>query len=315
MRLDDGSAAAQPPAPAAVVVDDGDPASADDARIGIRFQNDRNVMVLQLAPAPGGAAGFLPSVNVVDVGGVPTDIAFVRTDGGLRLAALVPAAGNAVLIDPTTTIVTNVALPAPYQRLSLVTGGAAGAGAAGAADVALLWQGGTAGAGVAFWELGQTAGRAFHSIETVAVGVQVGAVLDVPLVGAALKVLAGSSPTDQTFYVLDLVARTAAPLSISQARTTLRVSPTGRRVWTFVAGGTALAATDVASKQVRSLRADSPIDDVFEIGRAGDDHGRSLIALHAGGGVGVTVYDVDALDDSTRRIYGGLLEEGVYEQE
>src|SRR4029077_4527682 len=102
--------------------------------------------------------------------------AFVRPAGALRVAALVPAAVDAVLIDPTTTIVTNVALPAPYQRLSLVTGGAGGAGAA---DVALLWPGGTAGGGVPFGEPGQPAGRAFHSIETVAVGAQVGAVLDV----------------------------------------------------------------------------------------------------------------------------------------
>ena len=92
-----------------------------------------------------------------------------------------------MLIDPATTVTTTVALPAPYQRLSLVTAGAGGT----SADVALLWQGGTAGAGVAFWELGQAAGRPFRSIETVAVGAQVGAVLDVPLAGAALKVLAG----------------------------------------------------------------------------------------------------------------------------
>ncbi len=38
--------------------------------------------------------------------------------------------------------------------------------------------------------------------------------------------------------------------------------------------------------------------------------GRSLIALHETGNLGVTVYDADAPDDSTRRIYGGLLEEG-----
>ncbi len=206
VRLDDGGSTQRPP-PAAIVVDDGDPADTGDARIGIRFQGDRSVMVLQLAPAPGGSAGFLPSVNVADAGGVPTDIAFVRTDGGLRLAALVPTAGAAVLIDPATTVTTTVALPAPYQRMSLVTAGAGGT----SADVALLWQGGTAGAGVAFWELGQAAGRPFRSIETVAVGAQVGSVLDVPLAGAALKVLAAART--QTFYVLDLAARTAAPLS------------------------------------------------------------------------------------------------------
>ncbi len=302
VRLDDGGA--QRPPPAGLVVDDGDPADTGDARIGIRFQGDRNVMMLQLAPSMGGTAGFLPSVNVADAGGVPTDIAFVRTDGGLRFAALVPSANAAVLIDPATTVTTTVALPAPYQKMSLVTAGAGGA----STDVALLWQGGTTGAGVAFWELGQAAGRPFRSIETVGVGAQVGAVLDVPLPGAALKVLAAA--TSQTFYVLDLAARTAAPLLTSAPRTTLVVSPTGARVWTFLPGGMDLAATDVVTKQVRTLQSDSPIDAVFEIGQSDSDTGRSLIALHELGNLGATIYDVDAPDDSTRRIYGGLLEEG-----
>jgi len=302
VRLDDGGA--QRPPPAGIVVDDGEPADTGDARIGIRFQGDRNVMMLQLAPSAGGTAGVLPSVNVADAGGVPTDIAFVRTDGGLRLAALVPAANAAVLIDPATTVTTTVALPAPYQQLSLVTAEAGGT----SADVALLWQGGSAGAGVAFWELGQAAGRPFRSIDTVAVGAQVGAVLDVPLAGAALKVLAADS--SQTFYVLDLAARTAAPLLTSAPRTKLVVSPIGARVWTFLPGGVALAATDVLTKQVRTLQSDSPVDAVFEIGQSDNDTGRSLIALHEAGNLGATVYDVDAPDDSTRRIYGGLLEEG-----
>ena len=303
VRLDDAGATQRPP-PVAIVVDDGDPADTGDARIGIRFQDDRNVMMLQLAPAPGSSAGFLPSVNVADAGGVPTDIAFVRTDGGLRLAALVPTAGAAVLIDPATTVTTTVALPAPYQRLSLVTAGAGGT----SADTALLWQGGTAGAGVAFWELGQAAGRPFRSIETVAVGAEVGAVLDVPLAGAALKVLGAAE--SQTFYVLDLAARTAAPLSTSTTGATLMVSPTGARVWTFLRGGAAVAATDVLTKQVRTLQSDTPVDAVFEIGQSDTGTGRSLIALHEAGNLGATVYDVGAPDDSTRRIYGGLLEEG-----
>ena len=46
--------ASNPPPPADIVVDDGDPADSGDARIAIRFQKDRSLMMLQLAPAPGG---------------------------------------------------------------------------------------------------------------------------------------------------------------------------------------------------------------------------------------------------------------------
>ena len=302
-----GPTAVNPPPPADIVVDDGDAADNGDARIGIRFRGDRNLMMLQLVPSANGGAGFLPSVNVADAGGVPSDIAFVRTDGGMRLAALVPATSQAVLIDPVTTATTPFALPAAYQRLSLVT---AGAGAPGGADVALLWQGSAAAGGVAFWELGQAAGRPFRSIETVAIGDPVGDVLEVPLAGAAVKILAGV----QAFYVLDLAARTAAPLITSTAvkQVRLSVSPTGARVWTFLPGATDLSVTEVTSKRVRTLRADTSIGAVFEIGQDTGD-GRSLIALHQVGALGATVYDVDAPDDSGRKIYGGLLVEGPYE--
>jgi hypothetical protein len=90
----------------------------------------------------------------------------------------------------------------------------------------------------------------------------------------------------------------------------LMVSPTGARVWTFVPGGLGLAATDVLSKQVWTLQSDTPVDAVFEIGQSDNGTGRSLIALHEAGNLGATVYDASAPDDSRRRIYGGLLEEG-----
>ena len=138
-------------------------------------------------------------MNLTDVGGVPTDIAFVRTDGGLRLAALVPTRSAAVLIDPVTSLTTEVALPARYQSLSLVTD-VAGGGAGAPVDVALLWNGGGAMDGVAFWELGQTAGRPYRSIETVGVVAAVAAVLPVPQ-HANLRVLQTSAAN--AFYVLE----------------------------------------------------------------------------------------------------------------
>jgi hypothetical protein len=293
------------PAPEQVVVDAG--GSGQDPQIGIRFTGDTSVMTLQLgAPASGGGA-FKTSVNVSDVGGVPSDIAFVRTDGGLRLAALVPGGARAMLVDPATSITTEVDLPAPYERISLVTRDTGG----GATDLALLWQGSrSTTAGVAFWELGQAAGRPFRSIETVGVSGSVSDVLDVPRKDLPLKVLATSGAN--TFYVLDLGTRTAAPLITSQPRVVLTVSPVGQRVWTFAPGGEALASTDLTGEQVRTLRADTPIDAVFEIARTGAGAGRAVIALHAAGAVGATVYDADTPDDTKRRIYGALLEEGPY---
>ena len=291
--------------PAGVVVDDGDPARDDDARIGVRLQNDSSVITLTLAPEPG-TSGFRPTVNLTEVGGVPSDIAFVRTDGGLRLAALVPTRSEAVLVDPVTSLVTEVALPAAYQSLSLVTD-VAGAGANAAVDVALLWNGGARTDGVAFWELGQTAGRPYRSIETLGVVSAIASVLPVPR-HPELRVLQTASASE--FFVLDLQTRTAAPLVTSTSAIDLSLSPAGDQVWTFVPGGTDVAATGIVDTHPRSLIIERPVRQVFEVQ---NPDGLFALILHAGGGGGATVYDATSLDDDTRRLYSGVLTGGPYQ--
>ena len=145
--------------PAGVAVDGFDSASAADARIAVRTTSDTNVYTIAFGPPdPGAANDFKPTVNLTDVGGVPSDIAFVHTDAGLRLAALVPSTSAAVLVEPDTSLTTQVMLPSAYSNLSLVTAQVAPAGgtAAPGVDVALLWNGGGAQSGVALWTLGNS---------------------------------------------------------------------------------------------------------------------------------------------------------------
>jgi hypothetical protein len=288
--------------PAAITVDDGEPSNPNDARVGVRLQNDSSVITLTFEP-DAGTTGFRPSVNLTDVGGLPTDIAFVRTDGGVRLAALVPSRSVAVLVDPVTSLTTEVALPAPYRSLSLVTDDAGG----GAIDVALLWNGTAATDGVAFWELGQTAGRPYRSIETVGVVAAIAAVLPVPQ-HPNLRVLQTASAAE--FYMLDLQTRTAAPLVTSTSSITFSMSPAGDQVWTFAPGGTLVVATGIADTHPRSLLIERSVRQVFEVANA---DGHFAVILHAGGGGGATVYDANTLDDDTRRLYSGVLVGGPYE--
>jgi hypothetical protein len=316
VRLADATAVTRPH-PAELVFDDGDPAKTDDARIGVRFDGQSSVMTLQLEPASG-PNGFSPTINVADVGGVPSALAFVNTDGGLRLSALVPARSSAVLVDPATTTTSEVMLPAGYRNLSLVTAPltapAAGAAPGPSPDVALLWNGTSTVAGVAFWELGRAAGLPFRSIETVGIEGVVDAVADVPGKNDALKVLSTSSNAGQpggAFFVLDLEARTATPLLTSSGNVSLSVSPTGARVWAYQVGGAELAATDLPAGTVHSLKVDSPAAALFEIARADGTH--ALVVLHEQGSVGATVFDADEPKQEGRRIYGGLLTEGNYD--
>jgi hypothetical protein len=303
--------------PAGIAVFNGD--STRGACVGVRLANDHDVVTLQFVPnvdAGGNAVGngFLPTVNLNDVGGVATDIAFVNTDSGLRLAALVPSLKKATLIDPTTSLSTDVALPAPYQSLSVVTNALGTAGScddAAAApriptDVALLWNGSTVQGqeGVAFWELGQTGCQPYRSIDTVGVTDVVAAVLDVPAPNDRLKVLQTRGASD--FYVLNLANRTAAPLQTSTSDISLSISPLGDQVWTYVQYGLTVSATDLTHQLLpRSLLIERPVSGVYEVSRAADDP--AVVILHDQGAIGATVYDAKTLDDSTRRLYGGLL--------
>lgn len=293
--------------PGGIVVDDGDPARDDDARIGVRLANDSNVVLLTLdRPAEGApetANDFTPRVNLTDVGGTASDIAFVKTDGGLRLAALVPGASKAVLVEPDTSVTTDVALPEPYSRLSLVTDVVGEAGAE--TDMALLYgDQDRAVGGVAFWSLGKTSGQPYRSVEVVAVAGRVGRVLDVPEPHRELKILEAQG---NAFYILNLLDRTAAPLS-AQGTAALEVSNDGRRLWAYQRGANNLAGITLDNARPVPLVTERVIAGVFDVARPAG--GRSLVAVHASGSFGVTVFDAEVPDTATAREFTSLLLEG-----
>jgi len=309
VRLTSGATAAVN-RPGGVVVDDGDPKRNDDARIGIRLENGSSVVTLTLVPSLPDAKtddpmqvpnDFRTIVNLTDVGGVPGDIVFVHTDVGLRLAAIVPSTRTAVLVDPETSIITNVDLPEPYSRISLITnvvGGAAGS------DTALLY-GTTGSRGVAFWSLGRATGQPYRSIEVVGLSTAIGSVLDVPPPRPELKILQGTD--GNAFYVLNLATRTASPLTTLGAAT-LAVSRDGLRLWAFQRGTPSLAQVLLADLHPIPLPLDRPIDSVFDVARP--EGGRSLIAIDVRGAGGATVLDALTPDTAaSRSFYGFLLED------
>jgi hypothetical protein len=300
VRLTSGTTSQQI-TPAGVAVDPGNSAQSLPPRIAVASSNDTNVFTLTLeAATPGGPTDddFLPSLNLTDVGGVPSEIAFVKTDAGSRLAALVPSTESAVLVEPDTSVTTSVALPQPYTNLSLVTS-AVDPTATG--DVAMLWNASTPGvgsalatgsAGVALWSLSKSVGQPYGSIDVLDVAPEIEKVLDVGGQNPELKILQLTGGTG--FYVLDLSDGTAAPLETSETAT-LEVAPDGARLWAFALGGTNLGVIDFAATDALStlapiqLSTALPIDAVYDVARAGG--GRSLIAIHNEGTVGATVFD------------------------
>ena len=309
VRLTSGTSSL-PNRPGGIVVDDGDPARNDDARIGIRLENSSNVVAVTLVPSVPGAKtedpaqvpnDFRAEVNLADVGGIPGDIVFVRTEVGLRLAAIVPTTKTAVLVDLDTSITTKVDLPEPYAKISLITSVVGGTGG----DTVLLYGSGGS-RGVAFWSLGRATGQPYRSVEVVSLATSIGTVLDVPPPRPELKILQGSGAN--AFYVLNLATRTASPLT-TLGTASLLVSRDGQRLWAFERGRPSLAQVSLSDLHPLPLPLDRPIDAAFDVARA--DGGRALVTLDARGAGGATVLDALAPDTASSRSYYGLLLEDL----
>ena len=300
--------------PTGLVVDQ----NPDDGRVAFFTSGDTNVYTLQLLPAPAGSPNdFDPQINLTDVGGSPSDVEFVRTDAGLRVAALVPSTSNAVLVEPDTSETTPVSLSAPFTSMALVTNvvGAAppsmGGGAPAAnTDVALLWSTETGvTAGVALWTLGTSVGQPYRSLEVLTVDAPIQSVIDVPpppgMPYGNLKVLATQSAGGGgDFYVLDLAARTASPIHTTTSAL-LSISPDGLRMWAYD------QSTDLAQVQFDTLNpvpltTQAPISVVYDIQNV--DQGRSLVALSAEGALAATVFDAISPQATARTNPALLLE-------
>lgn len=292
--------------PAGLAVSDGDPDRDDDARIAIRAANDPNVVLVELQPVPDNERettpqSFVARPNIVFVGGAPSDLSFVQTDGGLRLAALVPSQSMMRLVDPATGLGTAVALGAPFERISLVTS-VVGETTKGS-DVALLWS--TSSPDIAFVALGSTVGTPYKAVDRLGLASPVTAVHDVASPNEHLKVLATS---DGGLVVLDMLERTASPITSSSSGVEVVTSPDGARAW-IEAGGDDLAHLDLQSLHPANLVLSRSISDVADV--ATSDGGRALVVVHAVGTVGVTVLDAHAPSLATAREYSAVLLGGL----
>jgi hypothetical protein len=312
--------------PAGIAMDGRDPNDPNDARLALWAANNTNVFSILFGAAPpntasgtGPANDFAPSINLTDVGGVPSALAFVKTGSGgaaagtkplLRVAALVPSRSNAVLLDPDTSVTTPISLPAAYSSFTLVTDVAA-TKTTTPTDVALLWNAGAgAASGIALWTLGDSVGQPYRSVDVLGATQPIVTAEKVPNTppGTDLEVLEMANGAG--FYVLDLVRRRAPPL-VTMQRATLAIAPDGGRMWAFAPGGVDLSSIDFTTLNPIPLRTALPIAAVYDVARAsGPTGGRSLIAIHAQGTVGATVFDAISPDTATSRRVPSLLLEG-----
>jgi len=285
-----------PPPPLQVVYDDGDPEDSGDAMLAVRLGASSDVVLATFGEPDTEGKDYSMKVNIVDVGGVPSFIDFVRTDGGRRLAALVPTLSDAVLVDPGSTVTEVVDLPAPFSAMRRITAALSDAPEGG--DVALLWGSGSS---IAFWSLGSTSSTPYRSVSTAQLSFAVTEVQDVPPPNQHLKVLRGASPD---VFVLDLESRQSFPLESQLSSGITTVSPDGQRLWVYQDGSSRFSAVDLPELHPRSLFVSPNVSSVHDIERA--DGGRSAVVLHRSNGLSATVFDASEPSSSETAFFPGL---------
>jgi hypothetical protein len=276
-----------------VAFDNGDPSEPADTRLAISFEGSNDVVLIEMVAEAGRHFTLLP--RLANVGGVPASLAFVATDQGTRLAALLGTKAQAVLVDPATTIAEPIDLPGPFTKLTRVTDPALDT-----KDEALLW--GPGAQAIAFWSLGETGDQAFRSVEGLDLQAGVQTVIDVP--GKPRQKLLKSGSGSQ-FYILDLDSRQAFPMLTRTADIDLVLSPDGQRAWAVPTHSKELARIDLTDLHPTSLRVDRPIDALFDIDAEDGDH--VAMALHATGAFAVTTFNADDPDSTETRFHTGLL--------
>jgi hypothetical protein len=289
-----------------------------DPVMAVSFANNSSILLLKLVANDDDDHVFVPEINTsVEVGGRPTAIDFVETDGGLRLAAMVPSARHAALVDPDTTAVDLVPMPTGFSGLTRITD--ALDGATGNADFALLWA--EAQDLVGIWRLDAAIGAPYNSVEIFDINVGVGQVLDVPgpdegaCAGAECfaqyKIVEGAGAGD--FYLLDLNQRDASLMVANGQNLELSLAPDGGRFWAFEPSGTRFAQVSFSNLHPISLATEAPIRGVFDVGRPNEGDGaRSAIALHTSAeGLAATVFDALEPDGAITKFYSGLVYGGL----
>jgi hypothetical protein len=317
----------RPLSPAGIAVDPGQPGTPGRSpALAVRTNADDNVIIYTLGPSNKEPPDndFIATPNAAVVGGVPSDIAFVNTNQGPRLAVIVPAPvprGFLIKIDDNQTLSAKFA--AGYQHLSPVAGFDSTSATVG--DQVLLWSTDGRTGSIAFWDLNKVPDLPFgdidtlKSIETINLNGPVASVIS--LAERNLKIVETSG---RGLYVLDPEQHLTSALN-ADSQVQLRFSREGDRAWGFQPSQRELAQITLVGARVLPVDVDLPVADVMEIDKTGG--GRALLALHnviaglpgqegrspmyQGATIGVTVFDALAPAAAESRRYTAILLEGL----
>lgn len=286
--------------PSLVRFDDGESTSAEDARLAFALANDSSLLTATLAandaPAPG-ESSLRAIVNLTEVGAGVTDLAFVVTPDGRRIAALTPSRQRAMLADPSTSLTTPVPMPNAYDTLRVLPG-------ATTSTVLLSQRRGSIGA-VALWDIPKTTNQPYRAVESVVDVRSLEEVLPVP--GSPTKFLVQASSSTE-LVLLDVATRERKSVTAPTAGR-LTLAKDGQRLYVAPRYGDVSCVTvSLANLTSWNFAAGTSVGAFGELRRA--DGSPMIALLHGNAAEGVTLFDPSRPEALGAR-WDDMLVEGV----
>jgi hypothetical protein len=286
--------------PLKVRFDDGDPAATGDARLAFALAGEGSILTATLAANDAPAAGesdLRAIVNLTDVGAPVSDLDFLATPDGLRIAALTPSRARAVLADPATSLVTPVPLARAYASLRVLP-------SSSGSTVLLAQPGGSTGA-VALWDVPRTADQPYRAVEPVVDVAKLASVRPIP--GSSTRFLV-TGEGGYELVVLDVATRATTAVDVAGA-SSVQLSRDGERAYVVPASGaTTFAALNLRTFAASPFAAGLPRGAVGELRRA---DGTPVVAvIHGDAGASLSLFDPQRPEALGVR-WDDLLTEGV----
>lgn len=237
----------------------------------IRGNGSDDIFVFRLEPQenPGGN-DFRPTINELGGGLAPRDIALFGEPQDPRLLIAAQNSAQAIIVDPSSSKSTSIALPIAVNRVLLYE--ASSPTDSEQRPRALIW--GNGGTSVAFLDLDDVEDRRARNLEMLRLDNPISSTIPLLDQDKVVLVHQGSGMS-----LLDLAQRTAAPITSTADLGNALFDATASRLWVGPSGQSRIDTLDLESGKTDELLLDAPIAELvslFDIGKLAAVHASSV---------------------------------------
>jgi hypothetical protein len=276
-----------------------------DPTLFVRAEGSNDLFALSLASVPAAERtpqgnDFRPVLSLLGVGAPVADMqVFAGPDGSARLLVLAPGRQQALVIDPTTSRTTPLALGMPATRIVLFAAPAPGQPDARPRALLVPMQGP---AELGFLDLDQVEDLRSRNLDTRTMG----AAADDLVASIDHGVVIVEHANRAGLSVIDLAHRTVAPLVTGWLGDVALGPAPANKLWIASGNSNRLGYLELPALSAGDVRLDAPVQTIFPLAPSPDGK-RRVVIDHRHSGGRITVLDADDPQRATARGVSGFL--------